>query len=220
MWKRTELNELRYALVTDGSRDTSLIPILDWLLIQNGVRCPIQPAWADLRALPLTEGSGLPDRIRNGLYFFPCHLLFVHRDSERETRAKRVREIHEAVADLPLGLSPTFVCVIPVRMQEAWLLIDEAAIKSAAGNRYYSGQLALPSIDRLERIPDPKELLHRLLRQASDLNKRRQRCFPVERRARLVTGFIEDFTPLRQLSAFVALEKEVKSAIRANDWHL
>ena len=217
---RTELNELRYTLVADGSSDASLIPILNWLLIQNGVRCPIQPAWADLSALPLSDGSGLPDRIRNGLYYYPCDLLFVHRDAERETRAKRVREIHEAVADLPLGLSPTFVCVIPIRMQEAWLLIDEAAIKSAAGNRRYTGPLDLPSITDMEGIPDPKERLHRLLRQASDLNRRRQRSFPVGRRARLVTEFIEDFTPLRQLSAFVALEAEVRSTIQANDWHL
>jgi len=72
----------------------------------------------------------------------------------------------------------------------------------------------------MEGVPDPKELLHRLLRQASDLNRRRQRSFSVGRRARLVTEFIEDFTPLRQLSAFVALEAEVRSTIQANDWHL
>ena len=215
---RTELNELRYTLVTDGSSDSSLIPILIWLLIQNGVRYPIQPAWADLSTLPLSKGSGLPDRIRNGLSYYPCDLLFVHRDAERETREKRVQEIHAAVADLPAGLSPTFVCVIPIRMQEAWLLIEEAAIKSAAGNRRCAGSLELPSVTDLERIPDPKELLYRLLRQASDLNRRRQRSIPVRRRARLVTEFIEDFTPLKQLSAFVALEEEVSSAIKANDW--
>ena len=98
-------------------------------------------------------------------------------------------------------------------------MIDEAAIKTAAGNRRYAGELELPPVNRLEEIPDPKNLLNDLLRQASDLNRRRQRSFRVAKHARLVTEFIEDFSPLRQLSAFAALEEEVSSAIQANNWH-
>ena len=214
------MDELHYTLVAEGSSDAALLPILDWLLKQNGVRCPIQSAWADLRALPLPDSLKFSDKIRISLDYYPCDLLFVHRDADRETREKRVQEIDKTVANLPEGLTPPLVCVIPVRMQEAWLLIDAAAIKSAAGNRRYIGQLELPPVNRLQRISDPKDALHRLLRQASDLNKRRQRSFRVGRRARLVTEFIEDFTPLRQLNAFAALEEEVSSAIQANNWHL
>ena len=104
-------------------------------------------------------------------------------------------------------------------MQEAWLLIDEAAIKTAAGNRRYTGELELPPVNRLEEIPDPKNLLNDLLRQASDLRRRRQRSFRVAKHARLVTEFIEDFSPLRQLSAFAAFEEEVSSAVQSNNWH-
>ena len=214
------MDELRYTLVAEGSSDAALLPILDWLLDKNGVRCPIQSAWADLRALPLPDRPGFSGKIRVSLDFFPCDLLFVHRDADRESREKRVQEIHRAIADMPEGLSPAYVCVVPVRMQDAWLLIDEAAINSAAGNRRYAGQLELPSMNRLERIPDPKNVLHQLLRQASDLNRRRQRNFRVSKHARLVTEFIEDFRPLRQLSAFAALEEEVNNAIQANNWHL
>ena len=214
------MDELRYTLVADGSSDAALLPILDWLLIENGVRCPIQPAWADLEALPLPARPGLSNKIRVSLDFYPCDLLFVHRDAERETREKRVQEIHKAVVGLPEELSPVFICVIPVRMQETWLLIDEAAIKSAAGNRRYAGQLGLPPLRRLEQIPDPKSRLSELLRQASDLNRRRQRNFRVAKHARRVTEFIEDFSPLRKLRAFVALEEEVSSAIQSNSWHL
>ena len=214
------MDELRYTLVADGSSDAALLPILDWLLIENGVRCPIQPAWANLEAFPLPARPGLSNKIRVSLDFYPCDLLFVHRDAERETREKRVQEIHKAVAGLPEELSPVFVCVIPVRMQETWLLIDEAAIKSAAGNRRYTDKLGLPPLRRLEQIPDPKSRLSELLRQASDLNRRRQRNFRVAKHARRVTEFIEDFSPLRKLSAFVALEEEVSSAIQSNSWHL
>ncbi len=214
------MDELRYTLVADGSSDAALLPILDWLLIENGVRCPIQPAWADLEALPIPARPKFSDKIRISLDYYSCDLLFVHRDADKETRKKRVQQIDKTVANLPEGLIPSLVCVIPMRMQETWLLIDEAAIKNAAGNRRYAGHLELPRVNRLERISDPKDVLHGLLRQASDLNKRRQRSFRVERRARLVTEFIEDFTPLRQLSAFAALEEEVSSAIKANNWHL
>ena len=175
------MDELRYTLVAEGSSDAALLPILDWLLIENGVRCPIQSTWADLRVFSIPNSQGLADRIRISLEFYPCDLLFVHRDADTESREKRAQEIKSAVSDLPEGLSPAFVCVIPVRMQETWLLIDEAAIKNAAGNRHYAGQLKLPPAKRLERIRDAKNVLSGLLKQASDLNKRRQRRFPVAR---------------------------------------
>ena len=105
-------------------------------------------------------------------------------------------------------------------MQEAWLLIDETAIKTAAGNRRYAGELELPTARQLEMISDPKGLLNRLLVQASDLNRRRHKSFPVAKHARLVSEFVEDFSPLRQLSAFAALEEEVSAAIQANNWYL
>lgn len=164
------MDELRYTLVAEGSSDAALLPILDWLLIQNGVSCPIQSAFADLRALPLPNGLKLSDKIRISLEYFPCDLLFVHRDADRETRDKRVQEIRKASAELPEEHLPPLVNVIPVRMQEAWLLIDEDAIRSAAGNWRYAGQLELPPANCLECIPDAKDLLHGLLRQASDLN--------------------------------------------------
>lgn len=214
------MDGFRYTLVTDGSSDRALIPILNWLLIENGVVRPIQPAWADLRVFSLPDRTTLVDRIRLGLVYYPCDLLFVHRDAERESRESRVQEIDEAVACLPEEMSPKYVCVIPIRMQEAWLLVDEAAIKAAAGNKGYAGRLEMPVVSRLERLADPKSVLNDLLRQACDLNRRRQRSFRVAKHARLVTEFIDDFSPLRQLSAFAALEEEISNAIKEYKWYL
>lgn len=105
-------------------------------------------------------------------------------------------------------------------MQEARLLIDEDAIKTAAGNRRYTGQLDLPAVNRLESLPDPKGVLSQLLIQASDLNRRRLRNFRVTKHAERITEFIDDFSTLRQLSAFAALEEEVSNAVRENRWYL
>jgi predicted ATPase len=61
--------------------------------------------------------------------------LFVHRDAERELLEKRVAEIHSVVSEAAqTKLVPPVVCVIPVRMQEAWFLFDESALRRAAGN--------------------------------------------------------------------------------------
>jgi len=94
----------------------------------------------------------------------------VHRDAEGETLERRVIEIKGVVADLPDPLVP----VVPVRMQEAWLLIDEPALRCAAGNPNGVINLDMPAIDRLEGIPNPKQVLHELLLDASELTGRRR----------------------------------------------
>jgi hypothetical protein len=124
------MESLRFTLLTNGSSDQALIPILRWLLVRNGVTGTIDPSWADLRRLPHPP-QGLANRIRIAVDIYPCDLLFVHRDAERMQPELRKSEIRDAIQSL---LTPPVVCVVPVRMQEAWLLIEEAAIRQAAGN--------------------------------------------------------------------------------------
>ena len=212
------MRELRYTLVPDGSSDAALLPILTWLLKTHGVSCAIQPEWADLRQLHLKK-RGLADRICRSLDLFPCDLLFVHRDAEREPREKRVDEINEAIKKaITSHQVPPAVCVVPVRMQETWLLFDEAAIKYAAGNRSGRQSLALPPIRQLEQLSNPKAILYECLRQASGLSGHRLKRFPVHRRVHRVTEFIGDFSPLQVLSAFNALESDIVAIIEQRSW--
>lgn len=83
------MNQLRYTLVSDGSSDAALIPILTWLLRNKGLRKAIQSEWADLRQLRWQSKPTLADKICQGVVLYPCELLFVHRDAERETREKQ-----------------------------------------------------------------------------------------------------------------------------------
>jgi hypothetical protein len=208
------MKELRFTLVTDGSSDVVLLPILTWLLRSNGVVMALQPVWADLRHANLPRRTNLTDKIHAALDLFPCDLLFVHRDAEREPRALRVTEIQRALDRLPVDRpQPKAVCVVPVRMQEAWLLFDETAIKFAAGNGAFRGNLDLPPLRELETLPDPKKVLHDCLRRASGLTGRRLRAFPVGQRARRVADLIDDFAPLRALSAFCVLESDMRDAV-------
>src|SRR5437762_9805829 len=110
------MRELRYTLVSDGSSDRALIPILTWLLRdQLGADWAIQPAWADLSRLP-RRPKGLAARVCAAIDLFPCDLLFVHRDAERDPLEKRVEEIEAACAELAEAVQ--YLGVVPVRMQE------------------------------------------------------------------------------------------------------
>lgn len=211
------MHDLRYTLVADGSSDVALLPILTWLLRQNGVDLAIQATWADLRRLP-TPPRALRDRIALALELYPCDLLFVHRDAEGQSLSVRQDEIEQAIRAIGVQISVPHVCVIPVRMTEAWLLFDEAAIRQAAGNRLGRAPLALPPLDQVEQEPDPKSLLYEALRTASGLQGRRLRQFNVAQAALRVADLIADFAPLRRLSAFQALENDLCEVLRRTGW--
>jgi hypothetical protein len=98
-------------------------------------------------------------------------------------------------------------------MQEAWLLFDERAIRHAAANRNGRIPLDMPHLRHLESIADPKAVLHELLRAASELSGRRRKKFRVEQAVFRVSQFIDDFRPLRELSAFSAFENETREVL-------
>lgn len=208
------MKELRYTLLSDGSSDRAFIPLLTWLLRVHGVECAIQSRWADLGRVRKAPKK-LPERVSFSLELYPCDLLFIHRDAEKEPHGTRVAEIQKAVADdaLKSVQVPPIVCVVPVRMQEAWFLFDEAALRRASGNPNGRQLLQLPAITQVERLPDPKSILHQLLRDASGLTGRRLKSFSVRESAQRVAELINDFEPLRALTAFKALEAEIEQVL-------
>lgn len=98
-------------------------------------------------------------------------------------------------------------------MTEAWLLIDEQAIRQAADNPNGSVRLKLPTVLTLELLPDPKELLNELLVEASEKTGRRlekfRRVSELAWRRGRVTELIEDYRLLRSLGAFQVFEKHL-----------
>lgn len=169
------MSELTYTLVTDGSSDASLKAVLEWLLKANGVSCAIQGEWEDLRRMPRPPKT-LEARISAAVALYPCEVLFVHRDAENASRHVRRSEIAAAVqaATFEEGRPPVWVSVIPVRMQEAWFLFDEIAIRRAVGNPSGRVTLHLPSLDKCEDMADPKTRLYETFREASERGARRR----------------------------------------------
>lgn len=210
--------EIRYTLLADGTSDRSLMPHLTWLLQQRLPDYAVQPTMAELWRMPKPPKS-LGDRIEQTLILFPCDLLFVHRDAEREPRTARVDEIRGALSDIKqISSVPPAICVVPVRMQEAWLLFNEEAIRRAAGNPNGRMPLSLPSVASVEDRPDPKLELYELLRTASGLGIHRRQRFSRQEAAQRVSEYIDDFSALRSVPAFRELEVEIDTAARIHRW--
>lgn len=198
---------LRYALLADGSSDKVLMPIINWLLVQLDIPVAVQGEWADLSGCSVRS---LEDRLVRALDLYDCDLLFIHRDAEAQGRDQRLCEISSAIHHAGASFSCDYIPIIPVRMTEAWLLISENAIRYAAENRNGTVPLALPSLSRLESLNDPKDCLYDLLRTASQKTGRRLREFKPQRYVHRIPDVIDDFSPLRSLSSFQALESDVR----------
>jgi len=209
------MKEIRYTLLTDGSSDRALLPIISWLLRQHCPEFAIQPEWADLYRLP-EKPKQLADRIRCSIELYPCDVLFVHRDAEKIEWIQRIKEIKNALNGID---HPPTVCVVPVRMTEAWLLHDEKAIRQAAGNPNGKQQLALPKMTNVENFPDPKQILHELLLSAGGQTSRRRKP-DISGFAIRVAELIDSFEPLRQLTAFSQFEDELVATAKGQKWKL
>jgi hypothetical protein len=200
-----------YTLLADGTSERALMPIIRWAL--NSREVPVDRAsWADL-SLARPKATSLADRVASALELYPCDLLFVHRDAEGEAPATRLREIRDATD----SVTGSAVAVVPVRMTEAWLLQDEAAIRRASGNPNGRTALSLPSPARVESLADPKQVLFDTLLAASELTGRRReraRASLPTMRAR-VAELIADFRVLEAATAFRSFLGELNDALDA-----
>jgi len=212
------MNELHYTLLCDGPADKALMPILTWLLQQHLSNWAIQPHWADLRRL-LQPPKELHKRIQISLELYPCDLLFVHRDAEAEPLEDRLTEISEAVDKAGTDTEiPPSIGVVPVRMTETWLLFDITAIREASGNPNGTVSLDLPRLPNIENLSDPKEKLHSLMREATELGARRRKQFDVNSAVLRIPEYIQDFSPLRRLPAFSSLDSRLRTTIESQNW--
>lgn len=202
---------LSYVLVADGSSDACLLGHIGWLLREIGWH-DVKGQWADLGQVP-DVGRGLADRLRAALELYPVDVVFIHRDAETEALTTRIDEIQAAVASM--GQSVPHVCVVPVRMTEAWLLHDEAAIRSVAGNPNGRAKLPIPPVKRLEELADPKSILREALLVASESSgfrrRKMHRDFGAMRRR--VAERINDYSPLRVLEAFARFERDLRQTL-------
>jgi len=208
------MKTLKYTLIADGSSDRILLNIIKWLLDDLYPTLPNEGAYADFRALPKPPNkSDIKKQIEVAREYYPFDILFYHRDAESKSKdimERRTLEIQQHLTDEEQSIT---VCIIPIRMMEAWLLFDENAIKKAAGNRNYEGRINLPDLKKVENEKDPKILLYNLLKTVSGRKGRNLKRFNTAYHTHLVAENIDDFNPLRELSAFRFFEQNLRNTI-------
>ena len=151
-------------LVCEGGFDTTLVSHIGRLISRYSRSEP--------EFETSTSGRRLVDKIRNSPQRIGQYdLLFVHRDADNAGPNARYREITAAVQDS--GYPGPAVRIVPVRMTEAWLLLDETAIRKVVRNPNGRAPLNLPSPNEAERRANPRAILETALLVASEKQGRR-----------------------------------------------
>lgn len=205
--------KVRFLLISEGSSERPLVEHLQVLCVRAGAEEASGNA-PDLSRLPSPPGRRLDEKIAALLSNEPApDILFVHRDADRSGRAARVAEIESAA--LELGPRSIPVPIIPVRALEAWLLVDEAAIRRVVANPRGKDALSLPALAQVEAEADPKRVLQEALAVASGRSGRRlkqvRKDFPAHR-AQLLEQLEVD-GPVTELSAWRDLVRDIEAAV-------
>jgi len=202
---------IEYLLISDGTSDRLLINPIDWVFRQKGVQT--KGRWLDF-SKPEFQSKTLEGKLSLAKQLYTeIDFIIIHRDAENQPIDKRKSEINDVINKASIELNIT-ARIVPIRMSEAWLLIDESAIRRAAGKPSGKIPLGLPKIKKLEQISDPKDLLKEYLLKASELSGRKRNQFDFNNARQLVSQFIIDFTPLRSLVSFTNFESEIDHLLK------
>lgn len=200
---------VRATFVGEGKFDDGLMQILKrlWIRVAPDVEIEIESG----RALFEVHGArALAEKIRVLVEHHQPDLFFVHRDADKAgADARRV--------EIGLKLDGSMhVPVIPVQETEAWLLLDEDAIRGVVGNPKGKKSLELPRPAEIEGTDNAKERLRTALRNARvDGPKRRPGQVSEQRFCAQLLETLDIDGPITQLSAWQALVEDTQAAALA-----
>lgn len=205
---------VHFVFIGEGSSDEGIVPHLESLCIDAGAT-EVMGTTLDFRRLHNSIGHSVEAKLQVALALEPeANLFFVHRDADARSGSARHEEISSAA--IACGCAKPVVCVVPVQETEAWLLLDEVAIRRAVGRPRGTVRLGLPRPNAVERLARPKEKLQKVLELASESTGRRlervRQDFSLHRRALLqdlpVTGALE------YVSSWQRLRDDVRTVLR------
>jgi len=198
-----------------------LIPIVEraleaWLLAR--ARGPFDLL---LQALsPLPEARTFVERVASLVQQSQgwVHVLFIHTDAGAGTTRRARRERIEPALQAAQALVPgwrTIVPVVPVRESEAWLLVDESAIRAAIGVPHGGAGLELPARARdVEHVLDPKRAFERAVRRVL----RGPRALREWRAVQQGVAVRVPLNELRTVPAYREFEAELDGTLRRIPW--
>lgn len=197
---------IKYILISDGSSDRALINIINYTLKQQ-FNFDFDGERAEIGLFSRQKVKSLEDKIAVVIDYYEPTLIFIHRDAENQALEKREKEIEAALNKV--DKTKQYAKIIPIKMTESWLLIDEKAIRKASGNPNGTMNLEIPNIQKLETLSDSKKTLEDILRKASGLTGRRLRDLNTRQSIQIIPEYLEDFSPLEKISSYQHFKKEV-----------
>ncbi len=205
------IEHIHFVLVCEGSSDENLVPHLRELLVHSGVKQATGTA-PQYSCLPTRVSRNIKSRIEAALQLErSANLLFVHKDADSPDPNSRYKEIGEGIVQA--GYLGFWIGVVPVQETEAWLLLDEEAIRRVAGRPNGTIQLNLPRPEAIETVSDAKRMLRDAIITASETTGRRRerikRRFP-EIRSRLLRE-LKKSTSLERLPSWSRLKNDIES---------
>ncbi|HVR95147.1 MAG TPA: hypothetical protein VMW27_00930 [Thermoanaerobaculia bacterium] len=205
---------IHFVFIGEGSSDEGIIPHLENLCIELGAD-EVTGTAIDFRRLEQPIGRTVEAKLQAALRLEPeANLFFLHRDSDSRNPDPRHAEISAAVEASKLPRS--WVPVVPVQETEAWLLLDETAIRAVAGRPNGRRALDLPRPQEVEMIAHPKERLQNALIDAAEVTGRRlerfRREFPNHRFLLLQRLSLDG--PLRDVSSWVRMRDKLHQELQ------
>ncbi|GCD98968.1 DUF4276 family protein [Embleya hyalina] len=204
---------LRVLYICEGSSDTGLKLHIEEIAAEAGYELLVTvPNFDRLRE---STGRAVADKLRVARRLDDAHydIALIHRDADNVQPLHRCQEISAAVTQEWPGLA--HVPIIPVRMLEAWLLVDETAIREVSGNPNGRAVLNLPKPAKVETESDPKQRLKDAIATASGVKgrelKKLQARFPQNRRRLL--QMLDRKGPIRRLTSWQAFVADLQRAL-------
>jgi len=209
---------VRYAFIREGKSDDYIKRHLTDLCIRHGAREVTDMSIDWLHQTEKTKKE-MTAEIKKTLAVPSINLLFIHADADSPDSGPKSRDIADAVHQAAgAGEPPHYVAVIPVQEIEAWILVDEQAIRKVARNPKSSRiRLDIPSPRAVEQINDPKEKLKKALHDASELSGRRLERFKkrFNWHRRILLEGLDCEGPIRQVPAWKKLDNDVRLAMQS-----
>jgi hypothetical protein len=176
------MEELRIALYAEGTTDEQFLPSILQRTCEKLIAKNNQKAVniLDPRVIPkhrniTNRDESILQAARDASHF---HILVVHADADYHTQERALKERfqpgHELVKRSNERVCKYLVPVVPVYMTEAWLLIDNEALRSVIGTKMKAHELGLATKARqIEADSNPKQTLKNIVQKAYAHRSRR-----------------------------------------------
>jgi hypothetical protein len=214
---------MRLTLWAEGNGDVCLMPILAWLLRQNGVRDEVDANEFE-HFFPRSTHKSVGSIFENEEYW--SDILFVHQDADSDKeelgkgykkRASDLNTLVDAARELNRNI-PACVVVVPVQETETWLLVSEVAIQYAVST---NKPPSLPGRNHLESIGNPKARLCEIVRNLGHSIGTDEVDTGLWKKIVANMGKMEPqkFGVLRGIPSFDLLEKSMQKVIQDEGFH-